>query len=174
MPVITPACRAELSRLINTGTTTLPTVRPSPMTSVPATDAPYAAELRSTDPRITLTRQATTASSAPVRRMTSSATGASRPKHSTGRLVSTPTAVALTPRSSRSRSAIGATATNGARRFSETRTRATTKPQGSALRTRPRTVAVCVLIPTNARALRRDLAQPPVRAEGWASCRPKS
>ena len=132
----TPTRRDGDSRRISTGTTMLPTVMPSPITSVPATAVPYDAELRTTEPTMTAARQVTTAASAPVRRTTSRATGANSPKQSTGRLVSSPIAPPPTPRSVRSSAAIGATATNGERRLTATSTSATTNAHGSPARTR--------------------------------------
>src|SRR6478609_4654501 len=84
---------------------------------------------RNTSPTSTSMMPPPTAEAVPTRRATWFATGASRPMHSTGRVVSTPIQALLRPRSARMVSASGGRLAIRVRRFAATSTSAATTAQ---------------------------------------------
>ncbi len=122
------------SRRITTGTTTLPIVINTPMTMVPTITAPTSPDERRIAPSATPTTVTVTAASGPTPRITTSASGVARAKHSTGMLVRIPAWPEESMRSLRRVSITGATATIGPRRTTATSATATMKSHGALRR----------------------------------------
>src|SRR5215211_847171 len=119
--MIAPA-RSSNRRLTIAGTTTLPTATPAPARIVPAKSAAADGAARTRTPTRTGTSASASARSAPRRRVTAGAIGASSPKQRIGTLVTSPAAADEKPRSAAISSITGGTLATGMRRFSPART----------------------------------------------------
>src|SRR5829696_2549642 len=128
----TPVSRSNRSLTI-AGTTTLPTATPAPARIVPAKSAAADGAARTSTPTRTGTSASASVRSAPRRRASTGATGASRPKQRIGVLVTSPATAVEKPRSSAISSITGGTLATGMRRLSPARTRPAASSAGNPL-----------------------------------------
>src|SRR5215213_210109 len=132
MPMRTPVSRSNRPLTI-AGTTTLPTATPAPARIVPAKSAAADGAARTRTPTRTGISASASVRSAPRRRASTGATGASRPKQRIGVLVTSPATAVEKPRSAAISSMTGGTLATGMRRFSPARTRPAASSAGNPL-----------------------------------------
>src|SRR5215207_2775313 len=172
MPITTPVSRSNRPLTI-AGTTTLPTATPAPARIVPAKSAAADGAARTSTPTRTGMSASARVRSAPRRRASTGATGASRPKQRIGVLVTSPATAVEKPRSSAISSITGGTLATGMRRLSPARTRPAASSAGNPLDALEPDV---VLRERGRRSRRRgdvgELRELELRVEGVASLEP--
>ena len=180
------------SRLMMSGTTTLPTVRKTPSRAVPRMTAGSPPADRTTEATTAPARARVRARSGPRRRMVATASGAQSAKARTGMLVSSPTTPAATSRSAWMSRATGATATIGERSTAAVSTIVSATPHSDVVRARggrtdipPRLVRARVHpdpacpdpfpVSVRARTIGRDAYVRAQNVRGWTECpRPRT
>src|SRR5690554_1332313 len=118
-PIMLPALTGKW-RLIRPGKMTMTTLIARPRKNVPTKSPKVPSTLRSAIPRVRTIRLTNTIRSGDCTRSNWGANGANTPKHSTGRVNSTPSSVPDRPRPTRIESITGPTPISGARRFNDT------------------------------------------------------
>jgi hypothetical protein len=125
-PVSVPV-RSGKRRRIRIGSDTCATATPAPATSVPANNQPVPSAPRRISPAAVAASPIHSTRSSAIRRASRGARGASRPRHRTGPVVSSPDAVADRPRSARTVSSSGGRLANSVRRLRPSRSTAATR-----------------------------------------------